>query len=443
MFHEVNFDGLVGPTHNYAGLSPGNRASIENRAAVSSPRTAALQGLEKMAFLARLSVRQAILPPLARPKISALRGLGFTGTDQSVVQQAADQAPELLAACFSASNMWTANAATMAPSCDTGDSKAHFTPANLITNFHRSLEARDTADLLRTIFADPDRFMHHPPLPAALMFSDEGAANHIRFAPSYGTAGLHLLVYGRNGGEAPSRYPRRQTLAACQAIARNHQIPGGRVIFAKQHPAAIDAGVFHNDVISTGNLNLFLYHASAFADCDQIIAELETAYRAQCGDDLIHYKIAGFTLDEAVKSYFFNSQVITDQNGKMVLIAPEESRQSLQVFETIQAFIADKNCPLDRAEFLDLRESMRNGGGPACLRNRVVLSDREIESLPPTVFLTDPIYQQLKHWIEKHYRESLAPPDLLDPHLINEVRTALDQLTQILQLGSIYDFQKE
>jgi succinylarginine dihydrolase len=443
MFHEVNFDGLVGPTHNYAGLSPGNRASTENRAAVSSPRTAALQGLEKMAFLARLGVRQAILPPLARPKISALRDLGFTGTDQSVVQQAADQAPELLAACFSTSNMWTANAATMAPSCDTGDSKAHFTPANLITNFHRSLEARDTADLLRTIFADPDRFMHHPPLPAALMFSDEGAANHIRFAPSYGTAGLHLLVYGRNGGEAPSRYPQRQTLAACQAIARNHQIPGGRVIFAKQHPAAIDAGVFHNDVISTGNLNLFLYHASAFADCDQIITELETAYRAQCGDDLIHYKIAGFTLDEAVKSYFFNSQVVTDQNGKMVFIAPEESRQSLQVFETIQALIADKNCPLDRAEFLDLRESMRNGGGPACLRNRVVLSDREIESLPPTVFLTDPIYQQLKYWIEKHYRESLAPPDLLDPHLINEVRTALDQLTQILQLGSIYDFQKE
>jgi succinylarginine dihydrolase len=442
MYHEVNFDGLVGPTHNYAGLSPGNRASIENRAAVSSPRTAALQGLDKMAFLARLGVRQAILPPLARPKISALRDLGFTGTDKSVVQQAADQAPELLAACFSASSMWAANAATMAPSCDTGDSKTHFTPANLITNFHRSLEARDTADLLKTIFADPDRFTHHPPLPAALMFSDEGAANHIRFASFYGMAGLHLLVYGRNGGEAPSRYPRRQTLAACQAIARNHQIPGDRVIFAKQHPAAIDAGAFHNDVISAGNLNLFLYHASAFADSDQIIPELERAYRAQCGDDLIHHKIADFTLEEAVKSYFFNSQIVTDRNGKMVLIAPEESRQSSQVFETIQALIADKNCPLIRAEFLNLRESMRNGGGPACLRNRVVLSDQEIESLPQTVFLTDTIYQQLKHWIEEHYRESLAPPDLLDLHLINEVRTALDQLTQILKLGSIYDFQK-
>src|SRR6516225_6780818 len=173
MYYEVNFDGLVGPTHNYAGLSPGNRASIENRAAVSSP------------------------------KVSALRDLGFAGTDKSVVQQAADQAPELLAACFSASSMWTANATTMAPSCDTGDGKVHFTPANLITNFHRSIEAKDTADLLKTIFADRDRFMHHSRLPAALTFSDEGAANQTRFAASYGTAGIHLLVYGRDKEEAP------------------------------------------------------------------------------------------------------------------------------------------------------------------------------------------------------------------------------------------------
>ena len=443
MYYEVNFDGLVGPTHNYAGLSPGNRASIENRAAVSSPRTAALQGLEKMLFLAKLGVRQAILPPLARPKVSALRDLGFAGTDKSVVQQAADQAPELLAACFSASSMWTANATTMAPSCDTGDGKVHFTPANLITNFHRSIEAKDTADLLKTIFADRDRFMHHSPLPAALTFSDEGAANQTRFAASYGTAGIHLLVYGRDKEEAPSRYPRRQTLAACEAISRNHRLPKERVIFARQHPTAIDAGVFHNDVISTGNLNLFLYHASAFADCDQIVAELEKSYRAQCGNDLIHYKIDGFTLEEAVASYFFNSQIVTDSDGEMVLIAPEESRQSGKVFDVVQALIADKNCPLVRAEFLNLRESMRNGGGPACLRNRVVLSDAEIDSLPPTVFLTDSIYQRLKQWIERNYRESLAPPDLLDPRLINEVRTALDRLTEILKLGSIYDFQRE
>jgi succinylarginine dihydrolase len=443
MYYEVNFDGLVGPTHNYAGLSPGNRASIENRAAVSSPRTAALQGLEKMLFLAKLGVRQAILPPLARPKVSTLRGLGFAGTDKSVIQQAADQAPELLAACFSASSMWTANAATMAPSCDTGDGKVHFTPANLITNFHRSIEAKDTADLLKTIFADRDRFTHHSPLPAALRFSDEGAANQTRFAASYGTAGIHLLVYGRDTEEASSRYPRRQTLAACEAIGRNHRLPKERVIFARQHPTAIDAGVFHNDVISTGNLNLFLYHASAFADCDQIVAELQKSYHAQCGDDLIHYKIVGFTLEEAVASYFFNSQIVTDSDGEMVLIAPEESRQSVKVFDVVQALIADKNCPLVRAEFLNLRESMRNGGGPACLRNRVVLSDAEIDSLPQTVFLTDSIYQQLKQWIEQNYRESLAPPDLLDPQLINEVRTALDRLTGILKLGSIYDFQRE
>ncbi|EGF31557.1 Succinylarginine dihydrolase, partial [Oxalobacteraceae bacterium IMCC9480] len=56
---EFNFDGLVGPSHNYAGLSFGNVASFNNVKSVSSPKQAALQGLAKMRALAARGFAQA------------------------------------------------------------------------------------------------------------------------------------------------------------------------------------------------------------------------------------------------------------------------------------------------------------------------------------------------------------------------------------------------
>ena len=55
--------------------------------------------------------------------------------------------------------------------------------------------------------------------------------------------------------------------------------------------------------------------------------------------------------------------------------------------------------------------------------------------------LTDLLYEQLKTWIEAHYRESLVPEDLADPALLEECRRALDELSELLKLGSVYDFQ--
>src|SRR5687768_11173563 len=178
--YEVNFDGLVGPTHNYAGLSYGNVASMSHKRSVSSPRQAALQGLAKMKFLADLGVKQAVLPPHPRPDIAALRRIGFTGSDADVLAKVQREDPVLLAAVSSSSSMWAANAATVSPSADTSDGRMHFTPANLVSLFHRSLEAPTTAAVLRAIFNDEKHFAHHPPLPATMHFSDEGAANHTR-----------------------------------------------------------------------------------------------------------------------------------------------------------------------------------------------------------------------------------------------------------------------
>ena len=281
---EVNFDGLVGPTHNYAGLSYGNVASLNNASAESSPKQAAKQGLKKMKALADLGMIQGVLAPQARPDVDALRRLGFSGSDANVLQQAAKQAPAIFQACCSASSMWTANAATVSPSADTADGTVHFTPANLTNKYHRSLEPQVTGNILKATFANPNHFSHHTHLPDNEHFGDEGAANHTRLCREYGEKGVELFVYGRYAFDkskpAPVKFPARQTLEASQAVARLHGLSDENVVFIQQNPDLIDQGVFHNDVISVGNQNVLFYHEQAFLDTDKAFAEIKHKYGA-------------------------------------------------------------------------------------------------------------------------------------------------------------------
>jgi succinylarginine dihydrolase len=444
---EVNFDGLVGPTHNYAGLAFGNVASLSHRAMASNPREAALQGLTKMKFLAALGLKQALLPPHERPAVEVLRRLGFAGSDEAVLAGAQRRAPELLAACASASGMWTANAATVAPSADTADARVHLTPANLVSKMHRAIEAPTTARILRAAFPDPERFAHHPPLPASSDLGDEGAANHTRLGPEYGAPGLHLFVYGHSPLAAdaprPRRFPPRHSRAASAAVARLHGLADERVMLVQQSPEAIDAGVFHNDVISVGNRDVFLYHEAVFVDTDVVVAALAERYRRLYGGDLhcLRVPARAVSLDEAVASYLFNSQLVSPAEGPMALVAPAECRERARVREVIDAFVADPSNPLGAAHYLDVRQSMRNGGGPACLRLRVVLTEAELARVPPGLLLTEASYPMLVDWVERHYRDRLGQDDLADPALLRESRAALDELTRLLGLGSVYTFQ--
>ncbi|MBA2367861.1 MAG: N-succinylarginine dihydrolase [Candidatus Protochlamydia sp.] len=443
---EYNFDGLIGPTHNFSGLSYGNMASIENKDKSSNPKKAALQGLAKMYRLACLGVKQAVLPPQERPFIPLLRALGYTGPDIQILEEVSRSFPWLFQACSSSSSMWAANAATAIPSSDVKDRRVHFTPANLITNFHRSFEPLATSLVLRKIFDHPAHFMHHHPLPPHLDFADEGAANHIRFASGYGQKGVHLFVYGKSGREetSPKKFPARQSEEASKAIVRLHQLHPNRIILAQQNSEAIDAGVFHNDVISTGNLNVFFYHEKAFANMEKIIQEISNKLEAEQIEP-VFLPVSGFdiSLEEAVSSYLFNSQLVTLPDGKMILIAPQECQESARVQTFLQALLKKGGHPVTEIIYQDLRESMQNGGGPACLRLRVVLNQKEQAAMLPTVLLTDLLYQRLVAWVETHYRESLTLKDLADPELLKETRAALDALTDILKLGPIYPFQLE
>ncbi|MFO1447052.1 MAG: N-succinylarginine dihydrolase [Opitutaceae bacterium] len=448
---EVNFDGLVGPTHAYAGLSHGNLASMTHGGAVSNPREAALQGLAKMKCLADLGVLQAVLPPQERPDIATLRRLGFGGPgDAAVLESAARQAPALLAACGSASSMWVANAATVTPSADTADGRVHFTPANLTAKFHRSIEPPQTTRTLRALFRDEAHFVVHPPLPAAQALGDEGAANHTRFAPRHSERGLHFFVYGHAsfdpgaGATRTVRFPSRQAREASEAVARGHGIDPGQLLFAQQHPEAIDAGVFHNDVIAVGNENVLLHHECAFERTPEVIDALQRRYAAlHDGAELTCIEVprTRVSLADAVGSYLFNSQLVTLSPGRMALIAPSPCSEIPSVRDFIQDLLAG-GCPnLQDVHYFDLKQSMRNGGGPACLRLRVVLTAPELAALPPQILLNDATHAALTAWVKRHYRDTLVAADLADPQLLTETRSALDELTRLLGLGSIYPFQ--
>jgi succinylarginine dihydrolase len=439
---EVNFDGLIGPTHNYAGLSAGNIASLSNAGGISKPKAAALQGLSKMKTLMDLGLTQGVLPPQQRPDLNFLRRIGFEGSDAHLLAQAKDADPTLIAAVWSASSMWAANAATVSPSPDTKDHKVHFTPANLVSNLHRSIEHPTTTRALRMIFNDPAHFVVHDPLPDQARFADEGAANHIRFASSHGQPGIELFVYGvdiHDPSNSARNYPSRQTRAACEAIARTHQLDDSRVIYARQHPDAIDAGVFHNDVIATGNESVFLYHEQAFATSRSMLTDLASPL----GQPLttIEAHDTDFSLEDAVTSYLFNSQIVTLPDNSMALIAPLESSENPRVAKFISTMVEDSSNPINAVHYLDVRESMRNGGGPACLRLRVPLSTTELAAVHNGVILTDDLHAKLVEFVDRTYPDQISQDDLLDPKLAQTCIGILDELTEILDLQGLYPFQ--
>ncbi|HEY3664447.1 MAG TPA: N-succinylarginine dihydrolase [Polyangiaceae bacterium] len=431
---EYNFDGLVGPTHHYAGLSHGNLASLRHGGEPGNPRSAALQGLEKARFLLSLGIGQALLPPPLRPSLRALHRLGFSGVSRDVLPRALRVAPELLALTASSSAMWAANAATVAPSSDTADGRVHFTPANLSSMFHRSLEAETTTATLRAIFADSERFVVHDPLPAGALFADEGAANHTRLETRQGVA--HLFGWGRSADHAgPRAFPARQTREASVACARLHGLREDQLLFLQQAPQGIDAGAFHSDVLCVGNQQLLLVHELAFAGAPQ--GEL----RARLGEqfELVVASNAELPVSDAVHAYPFNSQLVTLPDGGMALIAPEESRASPSANAFLQRVLREDNA-VRALHYVDVNGSMRNGGGPACLRLRVPLTDQEVAAVSARVVLDDTLYGAVRAWIVKHYRDRVTPADLGDPDFFEANRSALSELSTLLNVPiDLYD----
>ena len=414
MIREINFDGIVGPTHNYSGLSLGNLAATRNAGHMSRPRAAALQGIDKMRSNIALGLVQGIFVPQPRPARQWLAQLGTT------IEGAE---PHIAANAMSASAMWAANAATVSPSPDTADGKCHLTVANLKTIAHRSHEWPATLAQLRLAFAG-DAFAVHGPVPPA--FGDEGAANHMRLAPSHSEPGVEVFVYGVSGGP----FPARQNVEASRAIARLHRLDPARTLFAAQSEDAIAAGAFHNDVVAVANGPVLFAHEKAFADRDALIGELGARL---AGFEFVEVPDAEVPLVDAIRSYLFNAQLVTPPDGAMTLVAPTECRDTPSVAGWIKRHLAS-NGAIRRVEFVDVRQSMANGGGPACLRLRVACDPATVD---PRFLVDQAKLDRLAGVIAAHWPEEVAAGDIQSPALIADIEDARAALLQALDLAEL------
>ena len=411
---EINFDGIVGPTHNYAGLAPGNLAASSNAGNRSRPRAAALEGLAKMRATMDRGLPQGFLLPLPRPHREFLRRMAYDCT--------ADRA--LLAAAWSASSMWTANAATVSPAADTADGRCHLTPANLVTMPHRAIEWSDTARQLKLAFADERRFAVHEAVPPP--FGDEGAANHMRLTRAHNEPGVEVFVYGRRLG----RFPARQHEQASRAVARLHGLDPASTLFIEQNPVAIEAGAFHNDVVAVANERVLFAHEQAFADRDAAIDSIRAAFPEL---ELVEVPAAEVSLEEAIRTYLFNAQLVSLPDGTMALVVPSECLDSNPVQRWCEA-IVEGNGPIRQVIPVDVRQSMANGGGPACLRLRVVADP---ETVDQRFILNDTKADRIAEVVDAHWPETIEPVDLGDPGLTERVVTARASLLDALDLGEL------
>ena len=414
MLAEINFDGIIGPSHNYAGLSLGNLASAGHAGEVSYPRAAALQGLAKMRHNLALGLAQGFLLPLPRPNPVFLHAIAADASED----------PRLRAAAWSASAMWTANAATVSPAPDTADGRCHLSAANLVTMPHRSQEWPDTARQLRLAFADPAQFAVHDAVPPC--FGDEGAANHMRMCAQHGTPGLEIFVYGKPGGA----FPARQHEQASRIVARKHGLDPARTLFAEQNPAAIAAGAFHNDVVAVANERVLFAHEQAFADPETTYAAIRAVLPEA---EIVVVPAAAVSLAEAIASYLFNAQLLSLPGGEMALVIPTEAWEHPRVRAWLDQMLAS-NGPIRRVLPVDVRQSMANGGGPACLRLRVVADPASVD---PRFMLDAAKASRIERVITAQWPAQIQPADLGSATLAEQVSGARITLLNELELSEL------
>jgi len=429
--YEVNFDGLPGVTHHFGGLSPGNIKSMAHKYHVSSPQKAALQSLAKMKLLMDLGVKQALFPPHPRPDFGILKRMGYLGEAQEVLKSVKAENPRLLEFCSSSSFMWAANSMTMTPSWDSTLNKTQFTPSNLHFTFHRSLESDFVYKMAKQIFKPNGHFALHTPLPHGAGFlGDEGAANQHRICKDYGMPGLYIFAYGVS---TSPHVLARQSLDASKAIVRLHRLSEDLIIYAKQSSVGLKAGAFHTDLLLIGNKETFLVHELAFENQKALLKQVKERAAALNIPVKIHVvKDSQIPLKDVIKSYFFNGQMISLSSGEQALVLPTECKD----FPSVQVYVAEllKKGVVKEVLYVDVSQSLKNGGGPACLRLRVLLNEEELAQVKRTVFLTEGLYKTLVKWVEEYYRSELSPEDLADRALMEESRASLGALEGILEL---------
>jgi succinylarginine dihydrolase len=289
---------------------------------------------------------------------------------------------------------------------------------------HRAHEWPNTLRQLRLAFADEGHFAVHSAVPPC--FGDEGAANHMRLARAHGEPGLEVFVYGRGGGP----FPARQHEQASRIVARRHGLDPARVLFVEQSPEAIAAGAFHNDVVAVANEHVLLCHEQAFADPTAACA----AIREKHPDvEIVTVPASAVSLTEAVRSYLLNAQLVTLPTGEMALVVPTEAADSAAVRQWLETVLAS-NGPIRHIVPVDVRQSMANGGGPACLRLRVVADPATVD---PRFLLDAATADMIESVIARGWPEQIDPADIGNEALARQVTDARGALLDALNLNAL------
>jgi succinylarginine dihydrolase len=289
---------------------------------------------------------------------------------------------------------------------------------------HRSHEWPGTLAQLRLAFADDSHFAVHGPVPPP--FGDEGAANHMRLCAAHDAPGVEVFVYGVAGGP----FPARQHREASAAIARAHGLDPARTLFAQQSSEAIAAGAFHNDVVAVANERVLFAHEHAFADKAGLYDALQ---RLLPEVEIVEVPASVVSLGDAVASYLFNAQLVTLPEGGMALILPDEAMENTAARGWLETMVA-ANGPIRRLIPVDVRQSMANGGGPACLRLRVVADPATIDPR----FLADPAkLDRIEAVVARWWPEAITMEELLTPALWQACEAARAALLDTLDLAAL------
>ncbi|WP_310474063.1 N-succinylarginine dihydrolase, partial [Sandarakinorhabdus sp.] len=199
-------------------------------------------------------------------------------------------------------------------------------------------------------------------------------------------------------------------------------------LFVAQSQTAIDAGAFHNDVVAVANGNVLFAHEHAFADAAGLKADV-----ARRMPDAITIEVpdSAVSLEDSIKSYLFNSQLLTLPDGSMALVLPKEAEETPSVKAYLAALV-EGNGPIRAAHFVDVRESMQNGGGPACLRLRVAADPATVD---PRFLLDEAKAARLERLVEHWWPETIGPADMANPDLWRQVKAARAALLAELELS--------
>jgi succinylarginine dihydrolase len=248
----------------------------------------------------------------------------------------------------------------------------------------------------------------------------------MRLAATHGEPGVEIFVYGLSGGA----FPARQHIQASKGIARLHRLDPDRTVFVQQSEEAIAAGAFHNDVVAVANERVLFAHEKAFADKAPLLAKCEQLVR---GFEYVEVPDAEVPLADAVRSYLFNAQLVTPPSGEMTLVVPTEARETVSVWTWIERHLAG-NGPIRRIEVVDVRQSMANGGGPACLRLRVAADPATVD---PRFLVDAAKLDRLADVIQRHWPEQIDHDELQQPSLIRDIEAARAALLQTLDLAQL------